>query len=90
LNNDDIKHCRRPPPTFLPTARTGREQFFDLEKDPTECSDLAASPDRSEEICTWRQRLVNELSAREGMTDKGALVVQTETIVLPFRDTPRT
>ena len=41
-------------------ARTGSEQYFDLEKDPHELHDLAGSP----EIARWRDRLVKHLAVR--------------------------
>ncbi len=48
----------------------GTEQYFDLEQDPGETSDLSQTPDRAAEIEQWRHRLVQELSGRpEGFTD---------------------
>ena len=52
----------------------GREQYFDLEADPREMRDLAASPDRAAEIAIWRERLVRELEGRpEGFVESGRL-----------------
>ncbi len=53
----------------------GREQFFNLEADPQELHDLAQAGERSEEIATWRERLVAELTGRpEGFVQEGKLV----------------
>jgi hypothetical protein len=38
---------------------TGREQFFDLEKDPLECHDLAKDPAAEQRIALWRKRLAD-------------------------------
>lgn len=52
--------------------RCGREQFFDLERDPGECRDLAGEPGRREEIALWRGRLAGELARRDcGWTRDG-------------------
>jgi arylsulfatase len=47
----------------------GREQFFDLASDPTECHDLAADPGHADRVQLWRRRLIEELAGRpEGFT----------------------
>jgi arylsulfatase len=38
---------------------TGAEQFFDLESDPDECHDLAASPQAKQRLEIWRRRLAD-------------------------------
>lgn len=43
----------------------GREQLFDLDKDPSELHDLARAPGAEARIKPWRQALVTELSGRE-------------------------
>jgi len=43
---------------------TGREQFFDLERDPYERNDLAADPRAQDELASWRERLVAHLAPR--------------------------
>jgi arylsulfatase len=54
----------------------GREQFFDLDSDPTEMNDLVGDPACASEIVRWRSRLVRELSGRpEGFTDGRELIV---------------
>jgi arylsulfatase A-like enzyme len=55
---------------------TGVEQYFDLEADPREMHDLAADPDRADEVAGWRGRLVEELEGRpEGFVESGHLRV---------------
>ncbi len=44
--------------------RTGQEQFFDLEKDPTENHDLIKKISRRNEIKQWKARLVDYLKER--------------------------
>ncbi len=44
---------------------TGREQFFDLEKDPLECHDLASDPAAEKRIAPWRKRLA-EINEKRG------------------------
>ncbi len=59
---------------FIWFARDGREQFFDLVSDPTECRNLIESGPR-ERIDRWRSRLVAELKDRpEGFVSDGRLV----------------
>jgi len=53
----------------------GREQFFDLTRDPQECRDLSAAPDRAERIAWWRAQLVEALRDRpEGFSDGQRLI----------------
>lgn len=53
----------------------GREQYFDLEKDPNELHDVAGDPTYAQEIRLWRSRLVRELNGRpEGFTDGTTLL----------------
>lgn len=48
----------------------GREQFFRLTSDPSECRNLAAVPEEVERISYWRNLLIGELKNRsEGFTD---------------------
>ncbi|HNY39847.1 MAG TPA: arylsulfatase [Bryobacteraceae bacterium] len=53
-------------------AQTGREQFFDLEKDPMELNDLAGS---SPETTRWRARMVAHLAARGEQWIRGGELV---------------
>lgn len=54
---------------------SGREQYFDLEKDPHELHDLIGNPSSQERISYLRDCLIRELSGRpEGFTDGEKLV----------------
>jgi arylsulfatase len=53
----------------------GREQFFDLSKDPNEMHDLGGTREARERVATWRQALVEELVDRpEGFSDGKRLI----------------
>ena len=53
----------------------GREQFFRLTDDPTECHDLTTDPREAGQISHWRRLLVNELEDRaEGFSDGTRLI----------------
>lgn len=48
----------------------GREQFFRLAEDPTECRNLAGKPEEAKRISYWRNLLIKELKDRpEGFSD---------------------
>ncbi len=49
---------------YIYYAPDGRQQLFDLEKDPGETCDLASRPEYRELLQTWRGRLVEHLSER--------------------------
>jgi len=54
---------------------SGREQLFDLVKDPAECHDLALRSDCNDRLAKWRERLIEELKDRpEGFTDGKQLI----------------
>ncbi len=58
---------------------TGEEQCFDLVADPTELVDLAAHPERRDEVAEWRRRLVGVLAERgDGFSDGKVLVPRRE------------
>lgn len=62
---------------FIWFPRTGGEQFFDLTRDPYECTDLAADSAWIDTVGQWRDRLVEILAARDaGLTRDGSLVLQ--------------
>jgi arylsulfatase A-like enzyme len=69
-------------------VRDGREQFFDLEQDPGECSDLMQDSSRREEIETWRGYLVQELGSRDcgWVKDGRPFCPSDEPLVSPWRD----
>ena len=50
---------------YIWLPRLGLEQFFDLDQDPGETRDLIDDPTRHHEINLWRQRLTDELAARD-------------------------
>lgn len=49
---------------YLDYAPDGREQLFDLVKDPQEKHDLAGLPEHHSTLLLWRERLVRHLSER--------------------------
>ena len=56
-------------------AADGREQFFRLTDDPTECHDLGSVPGESQRLSHWRTLLIEELKDRaEGFTDGTKLI----------------
>jgi len=56
-------------------VRDGRDQFFDLAADPTECHDLIADPSASGRVSHWRNVLIQELAGRpEGFSDGKRLI----------------
>lgn len=56
-------------------SQSGREQLFDLGKDPQELKDLADSPLMKAELVKWRDILIMELDGREeGYSNGKALV----------------
>jgi arylsulfatase A-like enzyme len=60
---------------YLWFSGEGREQLFDLVRDPTELVDLAADPANSARVGRWREILAKELAGREeGFSAGGRLV----------------
>lgn len=56
-------------------VKDGREQFFDLSKDPKECHNLINDSKESAKISRWRNLLIQELKDRpEGFTDGEKLI----------------
>jgi arylsulfatase A-like enzyme len=66
-------------------AGDGREQFFDLSADPTECRDLSVTSAATERMKPWRKHLIDRLVDRpEGFSDGKELVAgRTYSAVLP-------
>jgi arylsulfatase len=65
--------------------RTGREQLFNLVRDPHELHDLSRDPAQSALLERLRLRLVAELRPRNcGLTTETQLLVQTQPITSPF------
>ena len=63
----------------------GAEQLFDLDNDPQELRNLAASPEHAERVAMWRDRLIEGLEGRpEGFTDGERLIAgRPHTPLLP-------
>jgi arylsulfatase len=60
-------------------ARDGEQQYFDLESDPGETTDLAGDPRHTREIGQWRQRLVEYLRERgDTFVKNGDLALRPE------------
>ncbi|MBN2473323.1 MAG: arylsulfatase [Pirellulales bacterium] len=51
---------------YIYYAPDGRQQMFDLEKDPGETRDLSAEPEHQETLRTWRRRMIDHLAERGG------------------------
>lgn len=53
----------------------GREQFFCLDNDPSECHDMTCCPEAAERLSHWRGRMIQELAGRpEGFSDGRTLI----------------
>ncbi len=54
---------------------TGQEQLFDLDRDPAELEDLAASSAQRARLLVWRERMVQTLAGRseDGLVENGRL-----------------
>jgi arylsulfatase A-like enzyme len=74
---------------FIWLPRTGREQFFDLVRDPGETCDLINDPAAQEEIQRWRGYLVRELENRDcgWVKNDRPFCPGDEPLVSPFKDT---
>ncbi|RKX35681.1 MAG: arylsulfatase [Verrucomicrobia bacterium] len=74
---------------FIWLPRIGREQFFDLERDPGETCDLIDDPAAQDEIHKWRGYLVRELADRDcGWVKNGRpFCPGDDPLVSPFKDT---
>ncbi|NOZ22358.1 MAG: arylsulfatase [Planctomycetes bacterium] len=60
---------------FIWFVKDGRERFFDLTQDPSECHDLIGDAQASSRIDVWRSRLIDELKNRpEGFSDGARLI----------------
>jgi len=62
---------------------TGKEQLFDLSKDPGELTDLSNNPDYKEDVVKWRKLMIDHLQERgEPYIKDGKLNVFAEKILL--------
>ena len=60
---------------FIWLPKDGREQFFDLTQDPTECRNLIDDPSWAGRVATWRAHLIEELKDRpEGFVEDNRLI----------------
>jgi len=56
-------------------AKDGREQFFDLSADPSECHDLIEDSSKAERVRYWRDLLIQKLKDRpEGFSNGQSLI----------------
>lgn len=63
-------------------APTGRQQLFDLRRDPGELHDLASDPSQAQMLARWRERLVETLSVRgESYVKDGDLAIRTKPLI---------
>ena len=69
-------------------ARSGEEQFFDLEKDPGELNDLSSEPASQNQLREWRGRLVNHLAERGELFVKDGKLALRPTAHLYSRNYP--
>jgi len=76
IEHSPIHHCLTDGrEKYIWFVADGREQFFDLAQDPTECHDLINDSKASERISRWRNFLIQELKNRpEGFTDGKKLI----------------
>jgi len=67
---------------YIYYAYDGREQLFDLEKDPGECHDLAGQSSSQDTLKQWRQRMVAHLSERgPEFVENGALTIRKKRLL---------
>ena len=74
---------------FIWMPKTNIKQFFDLQKDPSECKNLIKDESYSTEIAIWHSYLVMELENRGcGMTQNGKLIQQSTTnpLISPYKN----
>jgi arylsulfatase len=69
---------------YIWLSHAGREQLFDLQNDPGERRDLAASGEHADRVARWRQRLMQQLEDRpEGFTDGKQLIAGRTHVPVP-------
>ncbi len=67
---------------YIYYAYDGREQLFDLAKDPGECDDLAGETDPQDTLKLWRQRMVAHLSERgPEFVENGVLTIRKKRLL---------
>ena len=69
---------------YIWLSHTGQEQLFDLENDPGELNNLAASNQHAERVTVWRERMIKQLEGRpEGFTDGKKLIAGRKHVPVP-------
>lgn len=61
--------------TYVWFSQSGREQLFDIRRDPQELHNLAGLPEFGERVARWRSILVKELAGREEEYSDGSKLV---------------
>ena len=75
MENDGVQFITDGMEKYIWHTRSGREQFFDLRSDPSECHDLAQVPQHAVRVESWRQRMIRQLKERpEGFSNGKRLV----------------
>jgi len=69
-------------------SQSGREQFFDLQNDPSELHDLIESAPHQNRIADWRKMLIQKLDKRpENFVQKNELAAgQSHTGLVPSQN----
>lgn len=63
-------------------ARDGKEQLFDLEKDPGESADLSNDPAYAPALARWREQMIAHLAPRgDAWVQNGQLALRPESIL---------
>ncbi len=72
---------------FIWLPKIGVQQFFDLEKDPGEITNLIDDPARKDEIAKWRGFLIKELEERNcGWVSGGHLAEVSGNLYSPYKE----
>ncbi len=67
---------------YIYYAYDGREQLFDLDRDPGECHDLAGGSGSQDTLKLWRQHMVTHLSERgPEFVEKGTLAIRKKRLL---------
>jgi len=73
---------------FIWLPRIGREQFFNLDNDPSELNDLIHSAEHQDDMEVWRNHLIHELEQRDcGWVKDGKLFCPPDQpLVSPYKN----
>ena len=76
-------HCPHSATKYIWYSQTGRELYFDLEKDPHESHNAIADTGNAERVAQLGGYLIRELTGREeGYTDGKNLIVGREPVTV--------